>query len=278
MKETWFIWQWISIGKLGQLRQLQPKCKVNGTECCGKWEWAIHFYFLTYKVKYIYMKCDMLSILQLPIVLLVQWSTRTQYFWNFLTFLEKAWYHTKLGKIYVPIYTTQLTFTYLCTYIFYSLSWIEVYGFTYKPGCVVVLRMDGTNLPAFGIIEDVLVLCTEMFYLVYLALVTECFCTIFMAIKMMSSIVRNISYANLFHYMTHMCWLPKVLLHTRIQYMYFWNTSWLILHDMTSCEWLALQKVYKYLMHVRVKTLVWEAGLKEMVTWGLDFSTMTWLI
>lgn len=35
--------------------------------------------------------------------------------------------------------------------------------------------MDDANLPAFGIIEDILVFCTDVFYLVCSVLVTECF-------------------------------------------------------------------------------------------------------
>ena len=55
--------------------------------------------------------------------------------------------------------------TLFCIHTFCSLSWIEVNGSVYKQGSVVVLGMED-GMPAFGIIEDIIVFCTDMFYLV----------------------------------------------------------------------------------------------------------------
>ena len=59
------------------------------------------------------------------------------------------------------------------TYIFCSLTWIEVNGSVYKQGSVVVVGMD-YGMPTFGIIEDI-VFCTDVFYFVCSILFTECF-------------------------------------------------------------------------------------------------------
>ena len=72
---------------------------------------------------------------------------------------------------------------------------------------IVVLHMVDANLPAFGKIKDVSVLCIDVFILYVQCLLQNAFCLIFMPIKLMRSIVRNTSYTNLLHYMTHMCCL-----------------------------------------------------------------------
>ena len=70
--------------------------------------------------------------------------------------------------------------------LFCSLSWIKVNGSVYKQGSVVLGMEDG--MPTFGIIEDIVVFCTDMFYLVCSILFTECFSHHFHAFQ-----VHNIS-------------------------------------------------------------------------------------
>lgn len=52
-------------------------------------------------------------------------------------------------------------------------SWIEVSGTVYKKGGIVVLGMD--LVPTFGVLKDVIVFHTDMYYLVCELLITECF-------------------------------------------------------------------------------------------------------
>ena len=56
---------------------------------------------------------------------------------------------------------------------YYRLSWIEVNGTVYKKGVTVILDMD--LLPNFGTIVDIVVINTDMYYLVCETLVTDCF-------------------------------------------------------------------------------------------------------
>ena len=57
--------------------------------------------------------------------------------------------------------------------ITFSLSWVHLNGSTYKHGSIVVLSMD--DVPTFGAVEDIIVLQTDMYYLVCSLLVTESF-------------------------------------------------------------------------------------------------------
>ena len=54
-----------------------------------------------------------------------------------------------------------------------SISWVQLNGAMYKHGNIVVLSMD--DVPTFGVIEDIIVLQTDVYYLVCSLLVTECF-------------------------------------------------------------------------------------------------------
>ena len=73
----------------------------------------------------------------------------------------------------------------LCIYFkylnLYRLSWIEVNGTVYKKGVTVILDMD--LLPNFGTIVDIVVINTDMYYLVCGTLVTDCFSHHFHAIQ-----------------------------------------------------------------------------------------------
>lgn len=53
------------------------------------------------------------------------------------------------------------------------LPWIEVHGTTYKRGSIVVLGVD--LLPKFGVVRDITVCNTDIYYFVCEILVTECF-------------------------------------------------------------------------------------------------------
>ena len=57
--------------------------------------------------------------------------------------------------------------------LMYRVSWLEVNGTIYKPGGVVVLSMEAD--PTFGLIEDIIVFSTDVFYLVCEELTTDCF-------------------------------------------------------------------------------------------------------
>ena len=55
----------------------------------------------------------------------------------------------------------------------HRLSWVEIKGTTYKLGSVVVLSMN--LVPTFGIIRDIFVFSTDMYYLLCEVFFTECF-------------------------------------------------------------------------------------------------------
>ena len=69
-----------------------------------------------------------------------------------------------------------------CTvYFILRLAWIDVNGTTYKKGSVVVLSMDLT--PTFGVVKDIIVFETDIYYLVCEVLLTDCFSHHFHAFK-----------------------------------------------------------------------------------------------
>ena len=82
-------------------------------------------------------------------------------------------------------------------------------GSVYKQGSIVVLHMDKTLL-SFGIVEDILVLLTDVYYLVCSVLVTEYFSHHFL--KLTNSFPKSMSFANLVHFMILMSWL-HILFH-----------------------------------------------------------------
>ena len=59
--------------------------------------------------------------------------------------------------------------------MFYTrrLSWIEVNGTTYRREGIVILGMD--LVPKFGLVEDIIVFHTDLYYLICEVPVTECF-------------------------------------------------------------------------------------------------------
>lgn len=57
--------------------------------------------------------------------------------------------------------------------LFFSLSWIEVLGTTYKPGGVVIISVE--TVPTFGLISDIIVLNTTNYLLVAKKMHTVCY-------------------------------------------------------------------------------------------------------
>jgi len=57
--------------------------------------------------------------------------------------------------------------------LFFSVSWIEVLGTTYKPGEIVVVSVE--TVPTFGLITDIIVMDTTNYFLVIKKMHTICF-------------------------------------------------------------------------------------------------------
>lgn len=73
--------------------------------------------------------------------------------------------------IIISIWFPALTCKYI---IICRLSWVQVDGTTYKQGCVVVTNVN--LVPTFGLIKEVIVFETDVYYLVCEILFTEYFC------------------------------------------------------------------------------------------------------
>ena len=95
-----------------------------------------------------------------------------------------------------------IAFAHICTHVYVLqplLGWSKwIYIHVYKKSSVVVLHMD--DMPTSFVIEDILVFHTDMYYQMWSVLFTS---TIFMLLKHISSIPRNMSFVNLLHFMTH---------------------------------------------------------------------------
>ena len=72
-----------------------------------------------------------------------------------------------------------------------SLSWIEVRGIKYKKSIVV---LDNDELPKFGVVENIIVFNTDIYYFICSLLVTEY--TIFMHFKPVNGIQRSILFVS----------------------------------------------------------------------------------